>query len=130
VTRWIVALGAVAIAAWLGVQAIGARADTEATRIVLAEKTPTAAELRRADGLAARMARLNPDTRPQQLRGLVAYREGDMRRAGAIFEAMAREEPENLQAWALLARVAERYDPSLAATARRRVRALAPPVKR
>ena len=128
--RGLVALVAVAIAAWLGVQAVGAHGDAEVTRITLSERAPGADQRRRAELLIERMERLNPDTRPRQLRGLVAYRAGDMARATAIFERIARDEPENLQAWALLSRAAERYDPSLAATARARMRELAPPVER
>ena len=37
-------------------------------------------------------------------------------------------EPENLEAWALLARAARTEDPALAARARARQRELAPPV--
>ena len=126
----LLALAAVAIAGWLGVQAVGAHGDAEVTRTTLSERTPTAQERARALRLIARMERLNPDERPEQLRGLVAYRAGDMRRATAIFRGIVRDEPESLQAWALLARAAERYDPSLAAEARARMRVLAPPVRR
>ena len=126
--RGLIALVAVAIAVWLGVQAVGASGDAEVTRITLAEKTPSAAQQRHAARLIDRMERWNPDKRPQQLRGLLAYRAGDARRAGAIFLQIARDEPENLQAWALLSRAADRYDPSLAARARARMRELAPPV--
>ena len=128
--RGLVAVVAVAVAGWLGVQAVGAHGDAEVTRITLSERTPSAQQRARASMLIDRMERLNPDERPEQLRGLVAYRAGDMRRATAIFAAITRREPENLQAWALLSRAAERYDPSLAATARERMAELAPPVRR
>jgi hypothetical protein len=128
--RVLAALIALLVAGWLGVQAIGAHGDEEVTRITLSERTPSAAQLRRAERLIERMERLNPDTRPRQLRGLVAHRAGDARRATAIFRSIVRDEPENLQAWAQLARAAEDYDPSLAATARDRARELAPPVER
>jgi predicted Zn-dependent protease len=128
--RGVLAVTAVAIAGWLALQAVGAHGDAEVTRITLSERTPTAQERARALELIDRMERLTPDRRPQQLRGLVAYRAGDMRRAAAIFHGLTRAEPENLQAWALLARAAERYDPSLAAKARARARELAPPVRR
>jgi predicted Zn-dependent protease len=128
--RVLVAVAAVVIAGWLGVQAVGAHGDAEVTRITLSERTPTAGQRARATQLIGRMERLNPDQRPEQLRGLVAYREGDLRRATAIFRGITRAEPENLQAWAQLARVAQDYDPSLAATARARARELAPPVRR
>jgi predicted Zn-dependent protease len=128
--RGLVAVAAVAIAAWLGVQADGARGEAEVARITLSEQAPSAQQRRRALRLIERMERLNPDTRPRELRGLIAYRAGDLRRATAIFAELARDEPENLQAWALLSRAAERYDPSLAATARARMAELAPPVKR
>ena len=126
----LVAVAALAVAAWLGVQAVGAHGDAEVTRVTLSERTPTLQERRRAARLIGRMERWNPDRRPEQLRGLLAYRAGDLRRATAIFGRVAREEPENLQAWAQLARAAERYDPSLAARARARARELAPPVER
>ena len=128
--RVLVALLALVVAAWLGVQAAGAHGDAEVTRITLSERTPSAQELRRAEQLIGRMQRLNPDERPRQLRGLVAYREGDVRRATAIFRSITRAEPENLQAWAQLARVASDYDPPLAEAARARMRELAPPVAR
>ena len=89
--RGLIALVAVAIAVWLGVQAVGASGDAEVTRITLSEKTPSAQQQRHAARLIDRMERWNPDKRPQQLRGLLAYRAGDARRAGAIFLQIARD---------------------------------------
>ena len=130
VARIAVAVAALVVAGWLGVEALGARADTELTRIVLSPHDLTPAQQARARTLVARTARLNPDSRPDELRGILRLRAGDARGAGAAFAAIVREEPDNLGAWALLARAAGGYDPALAAAARARVRALAPPVTR
>ena len=69
--RGLVAIVAVAVAGWLGVQAVGAHGDAEVTRITLSERTPSAQQRARASMLSDRMERLNPDERPEQLRGLV-----------------------------------------------------------
>src|SRR5690242_6555102 len=121
-----VAVLAVVAAGWLVVQALGAHADAEVSRIALSPKPVTAAQQARGRTLVAREARLNPDTRPEVLRGLLRLRAGNARGAAAAFVSVVRREPDNLGAWALLARVA---DPAGAAQARARVRALAPPVR-
>jgi hypothetical protein len=108
--RAALALAALAVAAVLAVQAVGARADGELSRLVLSPSQPTAAQLAGGRTLLARARRLNPDTRPDVLGGLL-------------------REPENLEAWALIARLAQGQDAALEATARSRVRALAPPVR-
>jgi hypothetical protein len=123
------ALAALALAAWLGVQAVGARAQDELTDLALKPGKLTPAELRHADALVERAGRLSPDRRPQMFRALLEAREGDRRAAVAGLASVARAEPENVQAWALLARLAAGYDDALAARARARVRVLAPPVR-
>ena len=130
VARLLVAVAALAVAGWLAVEALGARADTELTGLVLSPKPLTAAQQARARVLVDRAARLNPDTRPDEIRGILRLRAGDSRGAARAFQAIVRAEPENLGAWALLARAAGGYDATLAARARSRVRALAPPVTR
>jgi predicted Zn-dependent protease len=129
--RLLFAALALLVAGWLGLQAIGAHAEQELIRLSLVgDGRLTAAQRDRAETLAARADRLNPDTRPEQLRGIVALRNGDPRGAAAIFEGVARGEPENPEAWLLLARAADAYDPALAARARSRFRELAPPLRR
>jgi hypothetical protein len=130
VARTTLAVAALVVAGWLAVEALGAHADAELTRIALSPTTPTAAQQARARTLLARTARLNPDTRPDEVRGILRLRAGDLRGAAAAFRQIVRREPDNLGAWALLARAAAGYDPALAAAARSRVRALAPPVTR
>jgi hypothetical protein len=127
--RVALALAALAVAAVLAVQAVGARADAELSRIVLSPSTPTAAQRARGRTLLPRAQRLNPDTRPDILGGLLRLRGGDARGAVAAFRGVVRREPENLEAWALIARIAGSQDPALVARARSRVRALAPPVR-
>ena len=121
---------ALLIAAWLAVQAVGAHAQDELTRIVFAARDPTPAQRARALTLIERAERLNPDRRPEFMRGALLLREGNARGAAAVFARVTREEPESLEAWALLERAARAYDPALAAQARARARALAPPVPR
>jgi predicted Zn-dependent protease len=122
---------ALVIAAWLGLEAIGAHGSDELLKLALAGQGPLSPQQReRAQTLIARADRLNPDTRPEQIRGIVALRDGDVRGAVAIFARLTRTEPENPEGWALLARAAASYDPRLAASARSRVLELAPPVPR
>jgi cytochrome c-type biogenesis protein CcmH/NrfG len=97
--------------------------------MVLSPSTPTVAQQARGRILVARAQRLNLDTRPDVLRGLLRLRAGDTRGALTAFEAVVRREPENVEAWGLIARVARGHDDALAATAASRLRALAPPVR-
>jgi hypothetical protein len=127
--RAALALAALAVAAVLVVQAVGARADAELSRLVLSPSQPTAARLAGGRTLLARARRLTPDTRPDVLGGLLRLRAGDTRGALAALRGVVRREPENLEAWALIARLAQGQDAALEATARSRVRALAPPVR-
>jgi hypothetical protein len=75
--------------------------------------------------LADRARLLSRDRRADLAEGVALRRLGDRAAAVRLFERVAREEPANVEAWGLLARDA---GPRLAAEARRRLRALAPPV--
>lgn len=127
--RAALALAALVIAGVLGVQALGARADVELTRLVLSPTPLSAAQRARAAVLLERAGRLGLDTRTDIERATLRARAGDLRGAGDQYRAVVRREPQNIEAWALLAVAASRYDPALAASARSRVRALAPPVR-
>ena len=127
--RAVLALAALAVAAVLAVQAVGARADAELSRIVLSPSPPTAAQLDRGRTLLERSRRLNPDTRPDILGALLRLRADDTPGALSALRGVVRREPENLEAWGLIARLARGHDTALEATARSRVRALAPPVR-
>jgi len=122
---------ALAAAGFLVVVERSARAAAEIQRTALsASGTPTPRDIAAArDGLPA-ATRWTPDTDPIINLGVIYARAGQARPAGAQFAAVTRKEPENAQAWSLLAFAANRYDPDLAATARARARALEPPVPR
>jgi Flp pilus assembly protein TadD len=120
-----------AAAGFLVVQERAARAGADISRIALSAKgTPTPPEIAKANSELKTATRANPDTDPLINLGVIYARAGQAKPAGAQFAAVTRKEPENAQAWSLLAFAADRYDSDLAATARARVRALEPPVPR
>jgi hypothetical protein len=129
-SRVLLVLCAGAAIAWLAVAVVSARAESELTGLAFSGGgRPSAADLRRADVLIRRDARLNPDTRPQLYRGVLALRSGDPRRAAAIFLAGAREQPEDVEAWGLVrTAAAQAHDAALEREASARLRVLAPPV--
>ena len=119
----VVALGA---GGWLFVQERAARAESRLTHLAFETKGPVdAAEV---SSELATGRRLNPDRRPDLFEGVLLAREGRPRAAVAALRRGVAAEPENVEAWALLASAAARLDPALATQARARVRALAPPV--
>lgn len=124
--RALLLVAALAVGGWLLVQERAARAESELTHLAFATKGPVdAAHVR---SLLATDRRLNPDHRSDLFEGVLLARDG---RPGAAVAALRRAvaaEPENVEAWALLASAAARQDPALATRARARVRALAPPV--
>lgn len=127
--RILLAAAMLVAGAWFVVVEGGARAQDELTALAFrASPPPTAADVTRAAALAERARRLNPDVRPEVLRGVVELRAGRARVAGARFRAAAHREPLNVEPWALLAEAAKHYDPALAARARARVAMLSPPV--
>ena len=110
--------------AWLAVQARAARAEQELTGIAFEHRDPADAQrLLEADRL------LNPDRRPDLFEGVILGRKSDFRGAVAAFERVTNAEPENIEAWGLLASAADRVDPQLAARARAAARRLSPPVR-
>jgi hypothetical protein len=118
-----------AAAAFLVVQERGARAAADISDTALAANgVPSGAQVAATRSRLATAERWNPDTTPRVDLGVLEARAKQYRAAGADFAAVVRREPENGQAWALLAFVAERYDSGLAANARARARALEPPV--
>jgi Flp pilus assembly protein TadD len=122
--RIVLILAALLAGAWLATQARAARAENRLARIAyegrnLAE-APTLLE---ADRL------LNPDTRPDLFEGVILGHRGDFAGAVAAIRRVTRAEPENIEAWGLLASAAKRADPRLAAEAAATARRLAPPVR-
>ena len=114
---------------WLAVQERAAQAQSELDAIAFGpggalEKGTVA----RAEDLLRTDRRLNPDRRPDLYEAVVLGRAGRTREAIAVLRRTIAAEPENLEAWALLARAARTEEPALAARARARQRELAPPV--
>jgi Flp pilus assembly protein TadD len=122
--RIVLILAALVAGAWLATQARASRAEEQLTRIAFENHDPAdAPSLLKADRL------LNPDTRPDLFEGVILGRRGDFPGAVAAIRGVTRAEPENIEAWGLLASAAERTDPRLAAEAAATARRLAPPVR-
>ena len=86
-------------------------------------------QVQRAAGLYERARAFNADTRPILLEANVLsfFRRGNVR-ALALAREVARREPDNVTAWAIVAGMATRLDPPLAARARQNIARLSPPV--
>jgi Flp pilus assembly protein TadD len=109
---------------WLTIQARAARAENQLTTIAFAKgDLDDAQRLLKADRL------LNPDRRPDLFEGVIDGRRGDFPGAVAAFRRVTTAEPENIEAWGLLASAAKRTDPQLAARAQAEARKLSPPVR-
>jgi hypothetical protein len=127
--RVVLVIAALAAAAFLVVQERGARAAADIGNTALAANgVPSAQQVVATRKQLAAAQRWNPDTTPRVDVGVLEVRAKQYRAAGADFAAVTRKEPENAQAWALLAFTAQRYDSGLAAKARARARSLEPPV--
>ena len=128
--RALIVAAALLAGGWLAVQERAARAEVELESIAFDPGGALDAGHRRPRaGSAAHRSAPEPRPAARPLRGGRArprrpHPRGDRRAAGATVAA----EPENLEAWALLARAARTEDPALAARARARQRELAPPV--
>jgi Flp pilus assembly protein TadD len=122
--RVLLIVAALLAGAWLATQVRAARAEDRLTKIAFENQAPAdAPSLLAADRL------LNPDTRPDLFDGVILGRRGDFAGAVAAFRRVTRKEPENIEAWGLLASAAKRTDPRLAAEASAAARRLAPPVR-
>jgi predicted Zn-dependent protease len=110
--------------AWLAVQERAARAEQGLTTIAFEN-----GNLADAQRLLAADRRLNPDHRADLFEAVILGRQGDFRGAVAAIQRVTRAEPENIEAWGLLASAAKRTDPALAAEAQARARMLSPPVR-
>jgi hypothetical protein len=122
----VVAAVAVAAAAWL---AVGLRNELtlEQAQAVSLRAAPSAGEIETAMADADDARLLNPDwAEPEGLRATLDIRRTNTRPAFDSLVEIVRREPENVQAWALLALVSRRLDPELAKRAARRVRELDP----
>jgi Flp pilus assembly protein TadD len=122
--RILLIVAALTAGAWLAVQARGARAEQQLTTIAFENgDLDDAPRLLKADRL------LNPDHRPDLFEGVILGRRGDFKGAIAAIQRVTTAEPENIEAWGLLASAAQRVDPRLADQAKERARRLSPPVR-
>jgi Flp pilus assembly protein TadD len=109
---------------WLTTQVRAARAESRLTTIAF-EK----GDAKDAQSLLSADRLLNPDHRPDLFEGVIKGRRGDFPGAVAAFRRVTNAEPENIEAWGLLASAAERTDPNLAVRAQAAARKLSPPVR-
>jgi predicted Zn-dependent protease len=118
---------AVAAIVWLG---LGLRASRlEAHGIALAGAHPTPASIASSQRALIDAEANSADTRPLLLQGELFIFAAQPRRAIPPLEEVVRREPENFEAWRLLANAATAAgDRALAAHARARALALSPPV--
>ena len=107
ISRAAVVLLAVAVAAWLALGLRNARLEQrglELSQSGAAARTPALA--READRLLRDSETLNPDPTPTLYRGGLALRLGRPEQAVTLLRDVVSEEPENLDAWSLLATAA------------------------
>jgi len=123
IERVVVAVIALACAAWMAVAFTAARAEDHLRDVAVGGKPDVA----RAERLADDAGRATPGVRRWILLGQVQLRAGDARAAVATGREAVDREPENAEAWLLISRAARRTDPRLAAEAAARVNALVPP---
>jgi predicted Zn-dependent protease len=122
--RILLVVAALAAGGWLAVQERAASAEQGLTKIAFEN-----GNLADAERLLAADRRLNPDRRADLFEAVILGRQGDFRGAVTAIQRVTRAEPENIEAWGLLASAAKRTAPALAARARQRARELSPPVR-
>ena len=117
-------------AGWLAVQERAAGAERELDALAFdTEGELSEAQLRKGRDLLPVARRLNPDRRPDLYEAVLLGRAGRPGEAITVLRGVVADEPENVEAWALLASASERTQPRLAARARARLRVLSPPVE-
>lgn len=127
---------ALLIAAWCAIGLRSARLEESGTEISaryalagLAGARPDAAarrELTTAARDLERAAWLNPDQRPRVYRASALFLLGETERAAELGREVVAEEPDNLEAWTLIAYASRGRAPDLAAEANRAIGRLNP----
>jgi hypothetical protein len=124
---------AVVAIAWLATGLHAANLERHANEVGAASSSgrPDFHQAQRAASLYERARAFNPDTRPILLEaGLLSFfRAGNLRALRLARDVIGRE-PDNVNAWAIVAGLATRLDPPLAMRARQRIAKLSPPVPR
>ena len=119
---------AVAAIAWLAMAASASRSQDELRDLVSDTERPTAAQLARGDELRRAAERGTPGERAALMEATLRLKAADTAGARRVLERVVTEEPENGEAWLLLARATRESDPAAYERAMARVRALAPDV--
>lgn len=123
------ALVAVVVAAWFGLSAYQAHYADRAREQIGRLPDPTAAQTARIERDLDRAGTLNPDRGITLLRARAAFQQPDLPRSYALIQRVTRAEPENLEAWALLAFATVNHGvDALHRRAQEQVRRLSPPV--
>jgi predicted Zn-dependent protease len=128
IVRAAIVLIAIAAAAWLGAGIQASRAQDDLARLVATTAEPDEADLARARELRSDAERYLSGRRATLLEATLLLRADERAQAARLLEDLVADEPENAEAWLLLAQASEDRDPEREAQARERVRALAPDV--
>jgi predicted Zn-dependent protease len=122
----LVALAAAAVA-WLALGLDASRAQDELRALVTDTERPTREQIARATELR-RSAERTPGTRAALMEATLRLKGDDTAGARRLLEQVVEDEPDNGEAWLLLARATEQSDPARSEAAMARVRELAPRV--
>ena len=101
---------ALVVSAWFGLGALQAIDTSRATQVLTSSKPLTTAQAQRAHSLLSSAAVLNPDRTVDLLRGELAFEQGHPLAAVRIIQGVTAAEPDNIEAWVALARVALHHD--------------------
>jgi predicted Zn-dependent protease len=124
IARAAIVVAALLVAVWLVSGLRPVRDERAGIAAVQAKDVPRGYRL--LERAAAHSRSTGPDLRLAQLDAFTRRPDHAVRR----LQPLVRREPENFEAWVLLAQTAAALDPPLAARARARARALSPPVPR
>jgi cytochrome c-type biogenesis protein CcmH/NrfG len=122
IARAAIAIAALLVAVWLVSGLRPVRDERAGIAAVQAQDVPRGYRL--LERAAAHSRSTQPDLRLAQLDAFTKQPD----RAVTRLQALVRREPENYEAWVLLAQTAATVDPPLAKRARARARVLSPPV--
>jgi predicted Zn-dependent protease len=94
---------ALVVCAWFAIGVRQAHDLNQATAIVDQSNQPTKAQIAHAGSLLNAAAFLNPDSEVKLVRAELELGDSDIAQGRRIVEGVVREEPQNLEAWYLLA---------------------------
>jgi uncharacterized protein HemY len=97
---------ALVVCAWFASGVRQAHDLNQATSIVDQSNQPTRAQIAHAGSLLNAAAFLNPDSEVKLVRAELALGDNQKPQARSIVEGVLRDEPQNLEAWYLLAQIA------------------------